>query len=65
MSEIDNIVRTKHTRRYLANETRSESGQLWQEFQTGLILTMKDGTRWFHSDSGHKPVQLRPDQHPD
>jgi hypothetical protein len=65
MGEIDNIVSTKHIRRFLAREERYENGQIWQEWQTGIILTMKDGSRWFHSDSGHKPVRLRPDQYPD
>jgi hypothetical protein len=25
----------------------------------GLLLTMKDGSQWFHPSTGHDPVQIK------
>lgn len=55
---IHDIIHTMEGVRFLWREFRYESGQLYQEWKHGVILTMRDGSRWFHGYSGEQPRRL-------
>lgn len=55
---ISQIFYTQEGVRFLWSETTFESGQLHQVWVYGVILTMRDGSRWFHGYSGEQPRRL-------
>ena len=51
---IDDIVSNEKTVMYLSNAWGGGDNV------GGSLLTMTDGSQWFHPSSGAKPVQMKP-----